>query len=331
MIRRQNIRRFASICRKFAGKRILVIGDLMVDQFVWGDVDRISPEAPVPVVHVRSESMRLGGAANVAGNLRALGADAILAGVIGDDYYGETFFDLARQQGIDASVVQADPTRSTIMKTRIIAHSQQVVRLDREQTRPLSGAVRRRMMAQIRELAPGLDGVILSDYGKGVISKDLMAGFRRALAGRDIPITVDPQVKNTLLYRNLTIITPNHHEAGATLGRKLETEDDVLWAGDALLRKLRLQAVLITRGEKGMALFEDGGRVTQIPTVAREVFDVTGAGDTVVATLTLALASGAKMHHAAAISNFAAGAVVGEVGTATITTERLIEMIGSTR
>ena len=331
MIPKDAIRRFLHACARFPGKRILVLGDIMVDQFIWGDVERISPEAPVPVVHVRSESFRLGGAANVAANLRALGAEAVLAGVVGDDAGSEVIRGLVRERGIDDSAILSVPRRGTTVKTRIIAHGQQVVRLDREHTEEMDAETRRALVARIAGALPGVDGVVIADYAKGVIGAPVMAGLRRALGRRDVPVAVDPQVRNTPLYKRLTLITPNHHEAGAALGRKLVTEEDILWAGRTLLRKLALRAVLITRGERGMALFESDGSVTLIPTVAREVYDVTGAGDTVIATFTLALAAGARMADAAAISNFAAGVVVGEVGTATIPVARLAEEIRAAR
>jgi D-beta-D-heptose 7-phosphate kinase/D-beta-D-heptose 1-phosphate adenosyltransferase len=331
MIRQETVRRFVDLCGRFAGKRVLVLGDVMIDQFIWGDVERISPEAPVPVVRVQSESFRLGGAANVAANLRALGARAYLAGVMGDDAGAGVVADLVRSQGIDGSAILSVPKRPTTLKTRIIAHGQQVVRLDREHADALDADTRRALLARLQTLVPDLDGIVIADYAKGVIDAPMMTGLRRALGKRSVPVAVDPQVKNTPLYRGLTIITPNHHEAGAAAGRKLVTEEDVLWAGRTLLKKLRLRAVLITRGEKGMALFEQGGGVTLIPTVAREVYDVTGAGDTVIATLALALAAGASMPDAAAISNFAAGVVVGEVGTATIAATRLVAEIQGAR
>ena len=331
MIRKDTVTRFVQICSRFAGKRVLVLGDIMVDQFIWGDVERISPEAPVPVVRVRSESFRLGGAANVAANLHALGATPVLAGVIGNDAGGEVIRGILREMGIEDAAILSVPRRQTTVKTRIIAHGQQVVRLDREHTEETSAETRRALLARIAAAIPGVDGVVIADYAKGVIGAPLMAGFRRLLGRRDVPVAVDPQVRNTLLYKRLTLVTPNHHEAGAALGRKLVTEEDVLWAGRTLLRKLALRAVLITRGERGMALFERDGSVSLIPTVAREVYDVTGAGDTVIATFILALAAGARMADAAAISNFAAGVVVGEVGTATISAARLSEEIRGAR
>lgn len=328
-MRKEDKKKFVELCSLFKGKRILVIGDLMVDEFIWGDVERISPEAPVPVVHFKSDSLHLGGAANVAGNLRDLGAEVVLAGVVGDDPNGHIFHRLCDEQIIDTSTIVTETSRNTTVKTRIIANNQQVVRLDREQTNDLRGATRNRLLQLIENQITDLDGVIISDYSKGVITASFMNGFRKLTNGRKLVVAVDPQVNNTRFYRNMTIITPNHHEAGAALGRKLMNDEDIIWAGKSLLRKLQLQAVLITLGEKGMTLFLADDNISHIPTVAREVYDVTGAGDTVVATLTLALAAGATMEQSAVIANFAASIVVSEIGTATVPVRQLIKTIRS--
>lgn len=317
------------IVADFAGRRILVLGDLMVDRYLWGRVDRISPEAPVPVVDIERESSRLGGAGNVATNLRALGAQAVLAGVVGDDDDGTRMLDALAESGVDTHLVVRDATRPTTVKTRIIAHSQQVVRADRESRADLTGTARDALLAGLaRELA-GCQGLIVSDYGKGVITA---AVLERALGlARDakVHVSVDPKESHIDAYRGVSILTPNQHEAGAVMGRRVSDEASLLEVGWGLQKRLEAAAVLVTRGPQGMSLFERGGRVTHLPTVAREVFDVTGAGDTVVSVVSVALAAGADFPSACYLANHAAGVVIREIGTATCSPAELLTSLAN--
>lgn len=313
-------KRLAEILRQFARARVLVIGDVMADHYVWGEVMRISPEAPVPVVRVKREEILLGGAANVANNLRALGAQAALGGVIGDDAIGNHLRNLMHDREVDTASLLADAGRPTIIKTRVIASNQQVVRVDWETVDPLVTTQRRQLLTAIAAKSPELDAIIVSDYAKGIIDKELLDGLRRLQQRRRIPVIIDPKIRNMSAYRGFTCMTPNHHELGEALGARLENTSDAIHdAGRRLRRKLKLECLVVTRGEEGMALFFGDDRVVDIPTVAREVFDVTGAGDTVIAALTCGLAVGASLHDAALIANFAAGLVIAEVGTARAT------------
>ncbi|MBI3087713.1 MAG: D-glycero-beta-D-manno-heptose-7-phosphate kinase [Candidatus Omnitrophica bacterium] len=319
-----NPTQFRSRLQAFRRARVLVVGDLMLDEFVWGKVSRISPEAPVPVVWVQSESVMPGGAANVANNIRALGGQVRLVGVVGTDRWSEVLVEDLAKRRLDTSGVLRDPSRPTIIKTRVIAHHQQVVRVDREPMSPFSGALVNRLVSMVRGQLDKVDAVVIEDYGKGVISRELLRQVIPLARAQRKLITVDPKIDHLDLYQQVTALTPNRAEAGEAVGRELDTEQDVIRAGTELLHKLRCEGLLLTLGEDGMCLFEQGGRRTRIPTVAQEVFDVAGAGDTVVATFTLALASGASMPEAAVIANHAAGIVVGKVGVATTTPDELL-------
>jgi D-beta-D-heptose 7-phosphate kinase/D-beta-D-heptose 1-phosphate adenosyltransferase len=307
--------------------RVLVLGDLMVDEYIWGNVSRISPEAPVPVVNVTSESLRLGGAGNVVNNIHSLGGKVWLCGVVGNDAMGRKVVHDLRKMGVDTRGVVVEPERVTTVKTRIIAQHQQVVRYDREVVLPIQPESIRQILAFLDENLNRLDAVLISDYAKGVVCEALVKEVRSsALKGGKI-LAVDPKVKNVPLFQGVTIITPNHYEAGEAAGIWIRSEEDLLKAGRTLLENLRAESILITRGEKGMTLFERQGDVTHIPTVAKEVFDVTGAGDTVISVLTMALAIGVPAREAAFLSNYAAGIVVGEVGTATLKTADLEDAV----
>ncbi len=302
----------------FSDRRILVVGDVMMDQFIWGEVSRISPEAPVPVVKVMEESYLLGGAANVVNNLLGLGTQVVLAGVIGSDGMGKRLLRQLKGRGVNTDGLIMDDSRPTAVKTRVIAHQQQVVRVDKEKNHPLASQVLDLLIRGIEQNAESLDGIIVSDYDKGVISQRLMAALKRVAKKRGIPLAVDPKPLHLDWYRGVTLVTPNHIEAGLAAGRKIESESDLRWVGQRLLKRLLCDSVLITRGREGMALFSRNSKVTLIPTLARKVFDVTGAGDTVIATLTLALASGLSLIQSCRTANVAAGLVVGELGTAAI-------------
>jgi len=313
----------------FGKSTILVIGDIMLDQFIWGKVSRISPEAPVPVVEVEQETTMLGGAANVVNNLASLGGKVLLCGVAGDDSPGREIISKLHELDVDISGIAIEHDRPTSVKTRIIAHAQQVVRYDREKRIPLKQKTINRIVNLIHEKKKHLSGILISDYGKGVVSRKLMDGVRGVISDCNFPVTVDPNVKNFPLYKDVTIITPNHNQAGEIAGLKIVNEQDLLKAGKRLLNKKRCRALLITRGKDGMTLFEEDGKVTYIKSVAREVYDVTGAGDTVIAALTLGIAAGLDMKSAAYLSNLAAGIVVGDVGTSSVNINNLKELIAT--
>lgn len=308
---------------RFPRYRILVAGDLMLDRFIWGEVHRISPEAPVPVVEVREETQLLGGTANVVHNVAALGGKAVVAGVIGDDLPGEALTRLLQGIHVPTEGLIVETDRQTTLKTRIIAQNQQVVRLDRECKSPLQKESVRRILAYIEDSLAQTDGIIISDYAKGVVSPEFMDALRSITAGSDLPVIVDPKVQHADLYREVTMITPNHHEASRMSGVDIRDEQTLIEAGKALLDRLQCRTVLITRGKEGMSLFHRDGRVIHIPTVARRVFDVTGAGDTVIAALTLGYVAGLTMVDSALLANLAAGIVVGEVGTTAVSARQL--------
>jgi D-glycero-beta-D-manno-heptose-7-phosphate kinase len=307
---------------RFPQATILVLGDIIMDEYIWGHVNRISPEAPVPVVEVREETQMLGGAGNVVNNIASLGGKAILCGVTGEDDTGREIVQRVGDLGLVTEGILAEPGRVTSIKTRIVAHNQQVVRFDRESRKEIGEDCAARILGFIRGIRHQLNAVIVSDYGKGVISGDLMKGLKELLGG-SVLIAVDPKPEHSEYYRGVDVITPNHHEAGAFCGLDITDEETLLRAGARMLEDLRCRSVLITQGREGMTLFERGGEVSHIPTVARKVFDVTGAGDTVVGTFCLGLASGMDLKSAAIISNIAAGIVVGEVGTSTVRAEDL--------
>ena len=313
--------------RGFRNKRILVMGDLMLDRFIWGAVSRISPEAPVPVVEIKEESTRLGGAANVASNIRSLGGIPIPVGVIGSDFEGNRLREEFRAIGSPVGGLVVDRQRPTSIKTRIVAHHQQICRTDREDRSPLSSGIQTRVAEKFEASLPSADAVIVSDYAKGLISPALLR--RTLLRARDLRkiVCVDPKMRDFAAYRPATVITPNTAEAEHAAGMAISGTRDLLRAGRKILGISGIEYLLVTRGEEGMALFESGSRVTYIPTVAKEVFDVTGAGDTVIAILALSLSAGLSILEAAVLSNLAAGIVVGKLGTASVTPEELISAI----
>ena len=313
--------------KKFKDGKVLVVGDLILDQYIWGPVCRISPEAPVPIVNVSSETLQLGGAANVSNNIRSLGGRVDLCGVIGTDEAGRQFMEVLRDQGIGSDGVLLDRDRPTTRKTRIMAHNQQLVRFDVERCHAISGVLEARMSRYIAACIRSAAAVVVSDYAKGVITARLMSDVTDLADRHKIPVIVDPKVAHIGYYKGVTVLTPNHLEAIQAAGLHVEDEGALLEAGRQLHQRLGVRAVLITRGERGMSLFEEGGHVTAIPTVAKQVFDVTGAGDTVVATLALALAAGAPMRQAAKLANYAAGIVVGLIGTGTVTPTQLQEAL----
>jgi D-beta-D-heptose 7-phosphate kinase/D-beta-D-heptose 1-phosphate adenosyltransferase len=308
---------------RFARCRVLILGDVMLDEYMWGTVSRISPEAPVPVVAVRSESVKVGGAGNVATNVAALGGQATLIGLVGNDAAAERLSHELELAGVKSDWLIEDRSRPTTIKSRVVAGSQHVVRFDRESDAPVSRAIRARVIAAVRERLPEADVLLISDYAKGLVSPGLVREVLALAARHRRMVAVDPKVQHLPLFKKVTVVAPNHHEAAAATRLPVRSEADLLRVGRVLLRRLNARAVLITRGEQGMSLFEAGKPVVHIPTVAQEVYDVTGAGDTVMGALSLALAAGADMHEAAVIANFAAGVVVGKRGTATVTRAEL--------
>ncbi|MBI3782635.1 MAG: D-glycero-beta-D-manno-heptose-7-phosphate kinase [Deltaproteobacteria bacterium] len=320
--------RLNAITRRFGRARVLVLGDLMLDEFIWGRVERISPEAPVPVVRVTGETIHLGGAANVVHNLCALGAKATACGVIGTDRAGRRLLAELKKIGAGTAGVVRARAAVTIRKTRVVAHHQQVVRFDREQP----DHTRRAGAALIRFLqrrAGDFDVILVSDYGKGVVTEELCAALSDLRQRRAVRVVVDPKKPNYAHFRNLTLATPNQSEAADAAEVEIRDERSLRAAGKALIERWQAEAILITRGEHGMSLFKRSGGVRHFPTAARDVFDVTGAGDTVAATCALALAAGASFEEAAELANQAAGVVVGKVGTATLTVQELLASLRS--
>lgn len=317
-------KRLKDLLKRMAAAQVLVVGDLMLDEFVWGKVDRISPEAPVPVVQVDRESAMPGGAANVASNVRALGGQVDLLGVVGADAGGTRLKQELEGRGISTEWVFTDPHRPTTRKTRVIAHHQQVVRVDRERVERVGGAQLSRVLSAAEELIPRVDGVIVEDYGKGLVHPQLLKPVVALAKRHRKVIAVDPKEEHVAYYRGVTALTPNKREASLAAGVEIRDEASLRRAGRRILERLRPEVLLVTLGEDGMCLFRrDGGRPVKIPTVAREVFDVSGAGDTVIAVFTLARAAGASFLESAELANAAAGVVVGKIGVATCSPEEL--------
>ncbi len=315
--------------QRFPQASLLVIGDLILDHYVMGRVSRISPEAPVPVVHVESETLRLGGAANVFNNILALGGKADLCGVIGADESGRLLLkELGKSRSGRGGVI-IDHDRPTTRKSRVIAHNQQIVRYDMEGRQELKGTLQKRLLRYVESRIRELSCIVVSDYAKGVVSAALMTELTRMAALRKIPIIVDPKVEHFSYYKGVTVMTPNHLEATQAAGLHGDDDQTINQAGAVIRQRLGCQSVLITRGEKGMSLYEGEGKSWHLPTQARQVYDVTGAGDTVIGTLALALATGANMREAATLANHAAGIVVGMVGTATVSPKQLLEAVGN--
>jgi D-beta-D-heptose 7-phosphate kinase/D-beta-D-heptose 1-phosphate adenosyltransferase len=311
---------------RFAGTRVLVIGDLMLDEFIWGKVSRISPEAPVPVVDVTGESYYPGGAANVARNLRELGAETVLLGIAGADRHGDRLCALLQEAGINTAGVLRDPNRPTTVKTRIVARNQQVVRVDRERIAPPDAGQRERMMTFVCEAMDRADGIVVADYGKGALDQTVADHIGRVARDRGKVLAVDPHPHTPLIWKGATVIKPNRIEAFHAAGMRLTppvdpaTEDEpLLRAARELQKSWQPESLLVTLGEQGMLLFPGDATPYHIPTHAKEVFDVSGAGDTAIAVLTLALIAGATPHEAANLANRASGIAVGKLGTATVT------------
>jgi D-beta-D-heptose 7-phosphate kinase/D-beta-D-heptose 1-phosphate adenosyltransferase len=316
--------RVTEILNALRDRNVVVLGDVMLDEFVWGDVTRISPEAPVPVVDVRRESVHLGGAANVLANLLALGARGTVVGVIGADEAGKRLRENLRLLGsADENNLLVDEARPSTLKTRIIAHSQLVVRTDRESRLPVNEKLETRIIDCLKEAVHDADAFVVSDYDKGVVTPRILREIL-PFAYERVPVLIDPKLRNFAHYRPATLVTPNHHEALRMSNSEDHSDDGSHQAAKVIREKLGCDAVLITRGDRGMMLLEADGQPVYVETAAREVYDVTGAGDTVIAALAAALATGATMVEAATLANHAAGIVVGKVGTATATADELI-------
>ena len=316
-----------SIISRFSQAKILVIGDIMIDEFIWGKVSRISPEAPVPIVNVAGESLRLGGAANVANNIRSLEGKVLVSGIVGKDWMGDKILQELKLLGINADGVIRKKGRPTTRKTRIIAHSQQMVRYDREDRSKVAASEKQRIVSYLKKNVSAIDAIIISDYGKGIVSGELMEDISGVALKNDKVIIVDPKTNNFSLYSRVTGVTPNLEELSKATGTEINNENNLLAAGKSLIDGMNYESVLITRGDKGMTLLKKNGEIFHVPAIAKEVYDVTGAGDTVIATLTLALATGASWKTAVLISNYAAGVVVGKIGTETLTQKELKQVM----
>jgi len=317
-------RKAKRICTAMQHSSVAVIGDIMLDRYIWGQVDRISPEAPVPVVAVERTDVRPGGAANVAWNLIALGSRARLVGVIGRDQQAREIKKLIEGNGIPTDFLVTDGDRVTTEKIRIVAHNQQVVRADFETNGEIGGRAMGRLIDAVERAVSGVNAVVVSDYGKGVVSAPVMDLLRERCLDAGIPILVDPKEGHFSLYRKAYAITPNKKEAGGFYNERIRSGEDLERIGRSLLRDLEARYVLITRGEEGMTLFEEGRRSHHVPARAREVYDVTGAGDTVISVLAAAVAAGASVKDAIELANAAAGIVIRELGTAAVRADELV-------
>lgn len=323
----KKISELTDLVTALSGRCILIVGDVMLDEYVWGEVRRISPEAPVPVVDARRRTYAAGGAANTAANVASLGGRALLGGVVGRDQQAEQLRQALRQHEVDAEGLIVDLDRPTTAKTRIVAQNQQVVRVDTEARIPLAVELEDALLEWVARRLSDADGCILSDYNKGVVSPRLAERFIQLAQKAGKPIVVDPKGTHYVKYRGATVVTPNTHEAEQALNRKINGHADLLEVGGQLSAILEGSALLVTRGPEGMSLFLNGALALHIPAVARNVFDVTGAGDTVVSILALALAAGATLEQAAYLANHAAGIVVGKFGTATVSIDELLAYI----
>ncbi len=320
-------KRLLQLKKNFKDKRIAIIGDMMLDIYFWGDVKRISPEAPVPVLEVEDEFYRFGGAANCALNIAKLNGTPHPIGVIGYDNFGNVFNSLLTEQKISHYGIIVDESRPTTAKTRVIADSQHVVRIDKESKETIGKNIQNKIFEYIKSLIKNLDGIILQDYNKGVLSSSLISQIIELANKNKILVTVDPKYNNFYEYKNVTVFKPNRKEAEDILGMKIKTDADVSFAGNTLLKKLNTKNILLTLGEGGIAVFEKGKPEKRMPTKARKVADVSGAGDTVISTLTMALAAGANIYEASYLANYAGGLVCEEVGIIPIDIDNLYDTV----
>ncbi len=320
-----NKSRLLSVLRRLEGKKVLVIGDVGVDRYTIGSVERISPEAPVPIVLVESEQLKLGLAANVADNVKVLGGTPMLVGTIGKDRGAQDFKDLLGKAKIQAGHLVVDSTRRTVLKERVVSDRQQLLRIDYESVHELGAKTQSAVMKKVKTLLPKCDAVILEDYAKGLINAEMANEFFSAAKREKKPIAVDPNLKTPLeFYRGAHVLTPNSKEAEKLAGISIRDNESLFQAGTTILKGTQAQHVVITRGKDGMAIFTAGAsQITLIPTYAREVYDVSGAGDTVIAVMTLALSAGASIEEASILGNLAAGVEVGKRGTATVSPDEI--------
>lgn len=320
-------KRLDELKKSFDGKQIAVIGDMMLDGYFWGDVKRISPEAPVPVLEVEDEFFRFGGAANVAYNILTLGGIPIPVGVIGNDTYGGIFSSLIKEKNIQHEGIIVDNERPTTTKTRVIANNQHVVRIDKESKAYINNKIEAKILSYVETNLSKLDGIILQDYNKGILTPSLITKIISLANKKNILVTVDPKFDNFFEYKNVTVFKPNRKETETVLGVRIKDDKDISSAGRNLLQKLNSKYILLTLGEGGIAVFEDGNKEKRMPTKAIKVADVSGAGDTVISTLTIALASGADIYESCFLANYAAGIVCGEVGIVPIEKEQLFKTV----
>ncbi|HRI46828.1 MAG TPA: D-glycero-beta-D-manno-heptose-7-phosphate kinase [Ignavibacteriaceae bacterium] len=322
-----SLSRLNSLKSNFVNKRIAVIGDMMLDCYFWGEVKRISPEAPVPVVEVDNEFYRFGGAANVAYNILKLGGVPIPIGVIGYDNAGSIFTSLLNDSNIFSDGLITDDKRPTTAKTRVIAQNQHVVRIDKEKKNEISSETENKIFEFFLAQLDSLDGIIFQDYNKGVLTSSLIEKIISAAKTKNLLITVDPKFTNFFNYKDVTVFKPNRKEAGDVLGLQIKSREDVNFAGNQLLDKLNAKYILLTLSEEGIAVFQKGFEEKRIPTKARKVADVSGAGDTVISTLTMALSAGADIYEASYLANYAGGIVCEEVGIVPIELNTLFDMV----
>lgn len=324
-------KRLRKITDKAQQSRIITFGDLMVDEYLWGNVGRISPEAPVPIINISSEQIRFGGAANVANNIIGLKGNPLLIGVLGKDRMGEIFLDMMKKKKLSQDGIVVVPKRPTTVKTRIIGNNQHVARVDQESTDPISLETQEKLYEIFVSNIDDVSAIIIEDYNKGVVAPHLVNHVTELAARHGKVVTVDPKFENFMSFNNVTVFKPNIKETEEALALRIRDESTLREAGQKLLSKLNTEAVLITRGSKGMALFEQNGDFTLIDTKARKVADVSGAGDTVIATLTYALSGGATIKEAVTLANYAAGIVCEEVGVVPVNLNTLIKVVLKTQ
>jgi D-beta-D-heptose 7-phosphate kinase/D-beta-D-heptose 1-phosphate adenosyltransferase len=319
-------RRIERLITSFGRLRLLVVGDVMLDEYLWGDVERVSPEAPVPVVHVKRQSLALGGAGNVVRNVVAMGAECVFCAVVGDDRAGDRVIDLLKDLGVDPSGMIRVADRPTTRKTRVEARSQQMLRFDRETDEPISSSDSRRLLRAVDAALPGSRGVILEDYGKGVLPVRVLRAAMRRFIEAGVPVAVDPKTSVTP-YRGADLFKPNLREVAALTGMRIRSEQELYRAVARLRRRLGRTDIVVTRGSRGMTIFEADASPLDVPIARSEVFDVQGAGDTSIAALSLTRAAGGTLLEAAVVANAAAGVVVSKVGTATATPEEILALL----
>lgn len=313
---------------RFAAQPVLIFGDIMLDEYLAGTAERISPEAPVPVVRVESESRLAGGAGNVARNIKSLGGEPMLIVTRGDDLHGVELEHCLEQEGIFADFLTL-PGRPTTRKTRVLARQQQVVRIDRELVQPLSAAQLKKLLAKLEQAMDRCRAVVVSDYGKGMVCRQSMAALLSMAKKRSVPVLVDPKPGNFKHYKGVTLLTPNAKETGESVNMPVSTPGQIMRAGKAIMQRLGCEHLVTTLGSRGMTVFESKNRIYHIPTSARQVFDVTGAGDTVISSLALGAAASVPLIHACLLANYAAGIVVGKVGASTVSPNQLAEVVAT--